>query len=93
MPILHAAYKRVKRDRKQRLRNVSVKSMLKTETKTFLALLTSNKIEEAKVFLKGLISEFDKAAAKRIIHKNTASRKKARLSKRLQAALRSPTTT
>ncbi len=89
MPILHAAYKRIKRDRKRYLRNISLKSKLKTETKKFIGLLASKRIEEAKVFLRGLISEFDRAASKGIIHKNTASRKKARLSKRLQAALQS----
>lgn len=85
MPILHAAYKSIKVTKKKTARNQSVKSRLKRETKKFIELLASKKIDEAKKELNHLISEFDKASSKGIIHKNTASRKKARLVKKLHS--------
>jgi small subunit ribosomal protein S20 len=83
MPILHASYKDIKVTKKRALRNQSIKSQLKTETKKFLDLLASKKNEEVKKQLTDLISQFDKAASKGIIHKKTASRKKSRLMKKL----------
>ena len=83
MPILHASYKSMKVTKKKTGRNQSVKSELKTETKKYLDLIGSKKPEEAKKQLNLLISLFDRASSKGAIHKNTASRKKSRLMKRL----------
>ncbi|PIV39357.1 MAG: 30S ribosomal protein S20 [Candidatus Omnitrophica bacterium CG02_land_8_20_14_3_00__42_8] len=83
MPILHASYKDIKKSAKKALRNQSVKSRLKTETAKFLGLLSSKKMDEAKKQLTFLVSQLDKAKSKGIIHKNTASRKKSRLMKKL----------
>ena len=83
MPILHASYKDIKKARKKASRNLSAKSNLKTETKKFLNLISSEKIPEAKAMLNQLISIIDKAKSKGLIHKNTASRKKSRLMKKL----------
>ncbi|MDO8603219.1 MAG: 30S ribosomal protein S20 [Candidatus Omnitrophota bacterium] len=86
MPILHASYKDIKQSAKRGLRNQSVKSELKTETKKFLDLISSKKTEEAKKQLAYLISQLDKAQSKGIIPKNTASRKISRLMKKLKVA-------
>ncbi|MFA5388128.1 MAG: 30S ribosomal protein S20 [Candidatus Omnitrophota bacterium] len=85
MPILHASYKDIKQSAKRALRNQSVKSDLKTETKKFLDLVSSKKMEEAKTQLKYLVSQIDKARSKGIIPRNTASRKKSRLMKKITA--------
>ena len=84
MPILKAALKSVKVSKKKTLRNQSVHSNLKTETRKFIDLLASKKMDEAKTQLKHLISQLDRACSKGIIHQNTASRKKSRLAKKLQ---------
>ncbi len=84
MPILHASYKDIKQSAKRGLRNQSVKSELKTETKKFLELISSKKMDEAKKQLAHLISQLDKAQSKGIIHKNTASRKISRLMKKIK---------
>jgi len=84
MPILHASYKSVKVINKKTERNKSIKSRLKTETKKFIDLLAAKKLDEAKKQLKILTSELDKASSKGAIHKNTASRKKSRLMKKLR---------
>ncbi|MFC1620992.1 30S ribosomal protein S20 [Candidatus Omnitrophota bacterium] len=86
MPILHAAYKSIKVTKRRTARNLSIKSLLKTETKKFIDLVSAKKLDEAKKQLKVLISTLDKASSKGIIHKNTASRKKSRLSKKLKTA-------
>lgn len=86
MPILHASYKDIKKSARKALRNQSVQSELKTETKKFLDLISSKKIDQAKIQLNYLISQLDKAKSKGIIHKNTASRKIARLMKKLKTA-------
>jgi small subunit ribosomal protein S20 len=91
MPILHASYKSIKKTVKRTLRNKTVKSELKTETKKFLDLLTSKKLPEAKTQLTNLITLLDKAKSKGILHENTAARKKSRLSKRLSNAQKSET--
>ncbi|MEW6074884.1 MAG: 30S ribosomal protein S20 [Candidatus Omnitrophota bacterium] len=83
MPRRKAAVKRIRVDKKKHLRNLTVKNELKKAIKKFQNLLVSKNIAEAKTFLKKVFSLFDKAAKKRVIHPNTASRKKSRLSKRL----------
>jgi len=90
MPILHASYKDIKKSAKKTLRNQSVQSELKTEAKKILELISSKKMEEAKTQLNYLMSQLDKAKSKGIIHKNTASRKIARLMKKLQPASNKP---
>ena len=84
MPILHASYKDIKKSAKKALRNQSAKSELKTETKKFLDLISSKKMDEAKKQLNHLISQLDRAQSKGIIHKNTASRKISRLMKKIK---------
>ncbi len=85
MPILHAAYKSIKVTKRRTARNLSIRSLLKTETKKFLDLVESKKVNEAKKQLTALISQLDKSTSKGIIHRNTASRKKSRLMKKLHS--------
>lgn len=77
-----SAKKRVKVNLKKRARNVSAKSALKTVIKKYEAALV-NDPSSAPAHLRKAFKALDKAAAKGIIHKNTAARKKSRLSKRL----------
>ncbi len=85
MPILHAAYKSVKVTKRRMTRNQSIRSRLKTETNDFIDLLASKKLDEAKKQLRVITSALDKASSKGIIHRNTASRKIARLMKKLHS--------
>jgi small subunit ribosomal protein S20 len=71
---------------RNRLRNQSVKSKLKTlRTKALAAINTDVAASTDKV--KAALKALDSAATKGIIHKNTAARRKSRLMKRLNAAL------
>ncbi|ODS31072.1 MAG: 30S ribosomal protein RpsT [Candidatus Scalindua rubra] len=81
MPNSKSAKKKVRKDIKRRMRNREAKSALRTQIKKFVLAVKSNNIEEAEKNLSLASKKLDKVAAKRIIHKNTASRKKSRLAK------------
>ena len=85
MPNIKSAKKRVLVNAKKNLHNRMVKSSVKTTLKKFDAAVESD-TQQANVLLNASFSALDKAAAKGVIHKNAASRKKARLAKRLAKA-------
>ena len=82
MPIKRAALRQLRKDRKRSVRNQAIESELKTLKKHFLSLV-SQKPAEATEFLSTVMRRFDQAAARGLIHKNTASRTKSRLTKTL----------
>ena len=84
MPIIKSAIKRVKISERQRQRNSAYKSKVKTLIKKFENALTSENIEDANQNFHQCISILDKAAHKGILAKNTVSRKKSLLSKKLR---------
>lgn len=83
MPIMRSAKKRLRQNIKRNLRNRSYKSAMKTQVKNFLSVMKEGNVQAAEEELRLAIKKLDKAAAKGILHKNTASRKKSRLTKRL----------
>ena len=85
MPIKRASFKDLRKARKRHYKNISTKSELHSITKKFEGLVSAKKTDEAKVLLRAIISNIDKAASKGIIHKNAASRKVSRLMKKLRA--------
>lgn len=85
MPNIKSSIKRVSVNQKKNLRNRMVKSGVKTQVKKFTAALAADP-SAAQAELKVVTSALDKAAAKGVVHKNTASRKKARLAKALNRA-------
>lgn len=82
MPRRRSSLKRKRADKKRHSRNLKIKRELKNVLKRFQALVSAKNIEEAKSFLKKVYSKLDKAAKKGIIHRNTAARKKSRLTRR-----------
>jgi small subunit ribosomal protein S20 len=64
-------------------RNKAVKSELKTRVKTATAAAGAENSEE---LLRVAVKRLDMAAAKGVIHKNQAARRKSRLMKKLNAA-------
>ncbi len=83
MPNIKSQIKRVKTSQAQNRVNVAARSALKTAVKNFEVAVENNNVESAKVSLQKAICTLDKAVSKGIIHKNKASRKKSRLTKRL----------
>lgn len=85
MPNIKSAIKRVKINEKKRAQNASKKSDLRTAIKTFESFVEEKNVEAAKQAFAVASKKLDKAASKGIIHKNTASRQKSRLAKKLNA--------
>ncbi|UCD54763.1 MAG: 30S ribosomal protein S20 [Candidatus Omnitrophota bacterium] len=83
MPQKRSAYKELRKAKKRHLRNIGISSEVKTLIKKFNLLLSEKKINQAKEYLRVVSSKLNKAVAKGIMHKNTASRKISRLSKLL----------
>lgn len=87
MPNIKSAEKRVRTIATRTLRNVSMKSALRTTIKKFETALAQSEIDSARLALKIATRALDKAATKGIIHRNTASRKKSRLTRRFNSAV------
>ena len=85
MPNIKSAKKRVKVIATKTMLNKAVNSDLKTNIKKANLTIESgseNKAEAVRVAMK----KIDKAAAKGILHKNTAARRKAALARKLNAS-------
>ena len=85
MPNIKSAKKRVKVSEKKNLRNRMIKSAVRTSVKKFDAAVAAD-AATASAQLSATTSAIDTAAAKGVIHKNAANRKKARLAKQLNKA-------
>jgi small subunit ribosomal protein S20 len=82
MPNIKSAIKRVKTSEARNAQNTTVKSATRTAVKKAEAAITLNDATAAKEALVTAASKLDKAAAKGLIHKNAAARKKSRLAKK-----------
>ncbi len=81
-----SAKKRIRQIIKRRARNRARKELLKDQTKVFLTALAGTDMAKAETELRKTVQRLDKIASKHTIHKNTASRKRSRLTLRLNAA-------
>lgn len=81
MPNIKSASKRVKISEVRRMRNMAAKSRLKTATRKFKEAVDTGNKDQAQPALKELLALLDKAAGKRLIHKNAAARKKSKVQK------------
>ncbi|MEJ2252940.1 MAG: 30S ribosomal protein S20 [Nitrospirota bacterium] len=77
--------KRGRQAEKRNLRNRSVKSRIKTLTKRVLEAAEKKDKELVEASLREAIKEIDSAASKGVLHRNTASRKVSRLTRRASA--------
>lgn len=83
MPNIKSAKKRLGISVRQNLRNTAAKSAIKTSVKRFESALANGEKEQAQTAFKSTVKTLDKAVSKGLLHKNTAARKKSRLSKNL----------
>src|SRR5262245_37557784 len=84
MANIKSQIKRNRQNTKRHDRNKAVRSELKTRTKT--AVATAQAGEDATEATRQAVKRLDKAAAKGVIHRNAAARRKSRLLKRVNAA-------
>lgn len=83
MPNIKSAIKRVDVIEKKTLRNNMVKSEYKTAVKKFEAAVLEGNKENSEALLREAVKKIDSACSKGVIKKNTASRKKSNLAKKL----------
>ena len=87
MPNIKSAEKRVKTNERNRVRNVAIKSALKTSIKkVFESIKGEEGVDTIKAAVNKAYSVIDKAVSKGVIHKNTGSRKLSRLEKLVNTA-------
>jgi small subunit ribosomal protein S20 len=82
---IKSAIKRNKQNEKRRLRNRIYRGTARTYVARARTALAGKDTEAAKEATLQAISALDKAAAKGVIHKNNAARRKSRLMKKLAA--------
>lgn len=80
---IRSAIKKHRQSIKRKIRNVQVRSALKTLVKDLNAAIGRKDLAKSREVLKSTISALDRASSKGVIHKKTASRSSGRLSKRV----------
>jgi small subunit ribosomal protein S20 len=82
--------KRNRQNEKRRLKNVSVRSSIRTAGKKVVKIIDSKDEKSPEMLqeiLKNYVKTIDTAASKGILKKTTAARKKSRLAKKVNTAL------
>ena len=82
MANIKSQIKRNRQNERRRLRNKSVRSEMRTRTKTAIVAAEAG-AENALDALRSAVKRIDKAAAQGVIHKNQAANRKARLMRRI----------
>ncbi len=83
MPHTSSAKKRLRQYEQRRLRNRATKSVIKTQIKKVMTAADEGSVEELRTEFNTVAKKLDKAAARRVIHPNTAARKKSQLARLL----------
>ena len=88
-----SALKRIQIAERNRLRNKSYKSEIKTLTKKFFSAVQTHQsgpstetMEGVQAAMSAAYSKIDKAVKRKVLHRNNGARKKARLAKVLKEA-------
>ncbi|MGB7604354.1 MAG: 30S ribosomal protein S20 [Lutisporaceae bacterium] len=87
MANIKSALKRIKVTKFKTRRNKMIISSLKTAIKKYEDSIKTGDITSAQASYQKVASIIDKAVSKGTLHKNTAARKKSRLSKMLKVAI------
>jgi small subunit ribosomal protein S20 len=80
-----SAIKRARQNEKRRLRNLQVRTAVKSSVKKVRAAVEKKVVEEAQKALSKTIPLIQKARSKRVFHKNTSARKISRLTREVNA--------
>ncbi|MDO8436329.1 MAG: 30S ribosomal protein S20 [bacterium] len=85
MPITKSAKKALRQNIRRKVRNLAKKRKLKALLKEVRTLISQQKGEEAKKLLPQVYKTLDKATKTGLMKKNTASRIKSRIAKKIKA--------
>jgi small subunit ribosomal protein S20 len=86
MANIKSQIKRNRQNEKRQMRNKAIRSELKTRSKNAILAAESGDSEQATEALRLAQQRIDTALAKGVLHKNTAARRKSRLSRQVQAS-------
>jgi len=75
--------KRILTNERRRVRNMAVRSRMRTMIKNAMAAVESKDQEKIKAIVPQALSVIDRAASKGVIHRNAAARKKSMIQSRL----------
>lgn len=81
MPRLKSAIKRVQTSERNRKRNITIKSQIRTIMKQVSELVSKKDAKSAKELANKAFALIDRAKAKKVLHLNNAARKKSNISK------------
>jgi small subunit ribosomal protein S20 len=81
--------KRIRQDHKRHLRNKAVRSELKTRVRAAVAAAQAGDADAAAAALRVAQERIDTAVSKGVLHRNTAARRKSRLTRRVVSLLES----
>jgi small subunit ribosomal protein S20 len=81
MPNTKSAAKAMRQSSRRRVINLATKNRVKSATRLVKKSITESNADEARKALQQAMSALDKAVKKRVLHKNTASRRKSRFAR------------
>ena len=81
MANIKSAKKRAETSERNRQRNISIRSSVRTAVRRVFEAIKASDMEKVKEALSKAYSVIDKAVTKGVLHKNTAARKKSRLTR------------
>ena len=87
MPNTPSAIKRLKQSTKRRMHNRIAKKIIRTYTKRTMAAVAAKEFDKAQADFRLTVAKIDKAGSRRVLHPNTAARRKARLTREYNAAV------
>ena len=87
MPTTPSAIKRLKQSQKRRMHNRITKKIIKTLIKRAMASVAAKEFEKAEADFRQATAKIDKAGVRRVLHPNTAARRKSKLARDYQAAM------
>ncbi len=87
MPNTPSAIKSLKQNTKRRLHNRITKKLIRTYTKRMFVNVAAKEFEKAEADFRLTTAKIDKAGVRRVLHPNTADRRKSKLARDYQAAL------
>jgi small subunit ribosomal protein S20 len=88
MPIIKSAKKALRQNKRRRARNIAKLDAVRLLRRSILKLVAAQKSKEAQEKLGLFYKALDKAAKTGVIKKNTARRRKSRMTKFVAAALK-----
>ncbi len=87
MPTTPSAIKRLKQSLKRRMHNRITKKIIKTLIKRSMAAVAAKEFEKAETDFRAATSKIAKAGVRRVLHPNTAARRKSKLAREFAAAV------